>query len=161
MNIKTISAGGTIAIGALMMTIALASPSGAFVGNENNGNFNRAQFEQIRELHDSITRTTENIENGVVITMTSDNQEAVTMLQSKESKEPRRDNVARTQENIENGIKITITSDDPEIVKEIQAHTEDGRGPEFGHRGKRGGGHGGCHGKWQDQEEESSTEVQS
>ena len=107
----------------------------------------------MRELSDSIERSVENIDNGVIITMTSDDADAVEMLQSREAKGPQNDDVTRTQENIDNGVRITITSDDEDTVAKIQEHAAEGKGPEFGEH--RGGGYGEVHGHRRSEEEEN------
>ena len=102
---------------------------------------NQPSFEEMQKIRDSITRTVENIENGVEITITSPDAEAVAHLQeNKATKEYRNEDVVHTVENLENGVKMTITSDDAEEVAKIQERAEEG-----GKRGK-GGRHGGCSG---------------
>ena len=128
-----------------MMTVAFISPSSASFGRGENSNSGSGNFAQMRELSDSIERSVENIDNGVIITMTSDDADAVEMLQSREAKGPQNDDVTRTQENIDNGVRITITSDDEDTVAKIQEHAAEGKGPEFGEH--RGGGRRGNMGK--------------
>ncbi len=82
----------------------------------------------------TIKRTVTNIDNGVVVTCTSDNAEEVKMIQSRTQPTPPADSkVTVVKENLSNGIKVTITSTDAETVKNIQAHEAQG-----GPRGMRG-----------------------
>ena len=120
MKASTLTAGGALTIGALMMTVAFISPSSASFGRGENSNSGSGNFAQMRELSDSIERSVENIDNGVIITMTSDDADAVEMLQSREAKGPQNDDVTRTQENIDNGVRITITSDDEDTVAKFK-----------------------------------------
>lgn len=156
MKASTLTAGGALTIGALMMTVAFISPSSASFGRGENSNSGSGNFAQMRELSDSIERSVENIDNGVIITMTSDDADAVEMLQSREAKGPQNDDVTRTQENIDNGVRITITSDDEDTVAKIQEHAAEGKGPEFGEH--RGGGYGEVHGHRRSEEEENEGE---
>jgi len=90
------------------------------------------QTEQ-KKFQENVTRTTENIDNGVVMTLTSDDADVVTHLQERKEREPRdNENVQKTIENLSNGVRITITSDDAEIVTRLQTKKEFGM--------KRGGG---------------------
>lgn len=87
----------------------------------------------------SIKRTVTNIDNGVIVTCTSDNADEVKMIQSHNPPTPPADSkVTVVKENLSNGIKVTITSTDSETVKNIQAHEAQGGGP----RGMKGGENG-------------------
>lgn len=82
----------------------------------------------------TIKRTVTNIENGVIVTCTSDNADEVKMIQSHTPPTPPKDSkVSVVKENLSNGIKVTITSTDAETIKNIQAReAQGGRGM---HRG--------------------------
>ncbi len=86
----------------------------------------------------NVMRTVENIDNGTLITMTSDDTEAMEKLQAKEFRTPQNDAVEKTIENIDNGIRITVTSDDVEEVEHIQTHAAEGK---KGGHGIHGRGH--------------------
>ena len=118
-------------------------------------------------MKDSIIHTVENIENGVVKTMTSDNADVVIKIQSRGVENtPQKENVTRTVEQLSNGIRVTTTSNDPEIVERMQNRTD-----RKGFRGgmKQGQGSRGTFGKagfdkpenWDDMEmEERSAFMQ-
>lgn len=82
-----------------------------------------------------LTRTVEKIDNGVVITLTTDDADTLTKLQDFEANAdqhhgPLQDmqNVTRTIVQLDNGVQITLTSDDAATVQKLQ-------------HGPRGGGH--------------------
>ena len=129
---------------ALLIAIVPASDAFQRFGNEN---LNRPSIEEMQEIQESITRTVENIENGVQITITSDDEDVVTHLQEERNpRGPRNEDVVHTVENIENGIILTITSDDEALVEHIQemAELRENGSP---HRGMKGGNHGGRRGQ--------------
>lgn len=91
---------------------------------------------------DNVERVIEKLDNGVRITLTSDDPEVVARLQQgpPEGRRPRPETINETREPIDNGVVITITSDDPAEVERIQRMAERG----FGGPGGRGpGGPGG------------------
>ncbi|MCF7905732.1 hypothetical protein K9L63_00885 [Candidatus Gracilibacteria bacterium] len=98
------------------------------------------QAEQVK-FKESVTRTTENTANGVVMTITSTDANVVARLQAGKERMPRdNDKVQKTVENLSNGVRITMTSDDTEIVTRLQegkAHKM-GRGGKGFRKGKRG-----------------------
>ncbi|MCF7917876.1 hypothetical protein K9L27_02640 [Candidatus Gracilibacteria bacterium] len=100
----------------------------------------KAKHEEMQTLRETITRNVENIDNGVVITMTSDNADAVAHLQYRENeKEPRQEGVTKVTENISNGIRITITSDDEDMIEKLQTrHSDESTGLGWGKDGKEG-----------------------
>lgn len=113
-----------------------------FVNNDYEGlveamkTWKEERIGEREQRQESIQRSVENIDNGVIMTVTSDDEDVVTHLQSKERPEPRHEGVLRTVENIENGVRITVTSNDPETVERIQnRHENEG----WGH-GRRGQG---------------------
>jgi ATP-dependent 26S proteasome regulatory subunit len=101
----------------------------------------KSQREKMKLLRESVTRTVENIENGVVMTLTSDNEEMVDHLQSHDRPEPLREGVTKTKENLTNGIRVILTSDDEELVERIQSRhqQENGKGKnKWGRKGRMG-----------------------
>ncbi|NJP03902.1 hypothetical protein HC823_01365 [Candidatus Gracilibacteria bacterium] len=185
MNKKLLALGVAVATG----TVALASSASAFWGGDMTAEkfeefktmvSQSVDFESFREtmksrhegmkaereaFQESITRSVENIDNGVIQTLTSEDPEVVTKLQSREDREPQgphAEDISRVVENISNGIKITLTSDDAEIVERIQNRAENPNMGKGGHGkqklGRRGNGEGrefgkgGRFGKFQDSE---------
>jgi len=83
-------------------------------------------FEEMFDVDQTVvTKTVESLENGVKITLTSDDVTVVEKLQSQAEEfakfdPPAEINVSRTVENIDNGVVVTITSDDANVVKMLQ-----------------------------------------
>jgi TusA-related sulfurtransferase len=84
----------------------------------------------------NVTHTVEKIDNGVVITLTSDDADVVQKLQDREANFDANhgpvqnlENVTRSVINLDNGVQITMTSDDPDTVAQLQ------EGPKGGPRG--------------------------
>lgn len=123
-----------------------------------------------QNLMSQIETVVTNVDNGVKITRTSTNSEAVTFLQEQQKPEmkdrPEKEGesahpeITRTQTNITNGVEILITSTDAEAVTKIQEMEakmgeHKGKGPMMGHGkdgkdrknmafpGKKGGARGG------------------
>lgn len=72
-----------------------------------------------------VERSVEDIENGVVITLTTDDADTLTKLQNKADEAPAddapfADEVTREIILLDNGIQITLTSDDPSVVEKLQ-----------------------------------------
>ncbi len=131
---KTVSLFAAFAL--LFGVSALALTASADDNQENNA----PRVRQEREaFFADINREVTNIDNGVEITLTSDNEEAVEFLQNRPEREPKNENVTRTIENLDNGIKITITSDDEEEIAKIQEHSKNQQPGMNKGRGKRGG----------------------
>jgi len=105
----------------------------------------RAERQSMRE---KITHSVENIANGVVKTITSDDTDVVAQIQSRGVENaPRNENVTRTVENLSNGIKVTTTSDDSEIVERMQNYADKkGSGEGMGQGQGRGKRHGNMNG---------------
>jgi|GEM_PF-1322799 hypothetical protein len=103
---------------------------------------------EMKSMHESITHLVENIENGVVKTIISDDADVVIKIQSREDRAPRNEKTIRTVEQLSNGMRVITTSDDPETVKRMQSRAERGFGKGMGHkRGMRGEGMKGRFGK--------------
>ncbi|MCF7812443.1 hypothetical protein K9M59_02500 [Candidatus Gracilibacteria bacterium] len=103
----------------------------------------KAQHEQMKTMRETISRTVENIDNGIIMTITSDNAEAVEHILSRhdgdQDKMPAREDVQKTIEQLSNGVRITITSDDPEVIERIQSrHSGEKEGRGWGKGGKMG-----------------------
>ncbi|MEK7673237.1 MAG: hypothetical protein AAB373_05115 [Patescibacteria group bacterium] len=73
-----------------------------------------------------VTKSIEQITNGIVLTLTSTDADVVAKLQSDEHpKDGEKAGVSVSKVNIENGVKVTITSEDEEIAAKIKA--QDGK----------------------------------
>ena len=94
------------------------------------------------KFKDSVTREVTNIDNGIVMTMTSTDPEMVAKLQTEKEnkfKNKKADRaVTHTKENIENGVRITITSSDADTVTRLQSKKE-GKGFPMMRHGRKGG----------------------
>jgi TusA-related sulfurtransferase len=89
----------------------------------------------------AIERSVENIENGVIITLTSDDPEVVEKLQNPPEHPPQMEGAPEINHELElldNGVRITITSEDPEVVAKIQEQPF-GKGPGKGPHGPMNG----------------------
>lgn len=95
---------------------------------------------------EKVVRTVSNIDNGVEITMASEDADTATRLQSmpEPKNAPLNEKITSKRENIENGVKITITSADAETVKQIQERSAEAKKGVFGRGGQRGGMMGGA-----------------
>jgi hypothetical protein len=80
----------------------------------------KAERQKKNELKGTIAKEIINISNGVQITLTSNNTEAIEMLQTKEQRKPHHEDVTITTENLTNGVRITITTTDENKVEQIQ-----------------------------------------
>ncbi|MCD6218509.1 hypothetical protein J7L05_11740 [bacterium] len=132
----------------LTMALMLVVAAIAIDGYSNSASARGSSNERQRP---AVDRTVTNIDNGVIIELTSSDPDVVKRIQ--ERKETRRggggDNcdspkAKRTVENIKDGVRITITSDDPDTVKQIQ---EKAKKRKRGRKGRGGGkGNGGGNG---------------
>ena len=93
---------------------------------------------------ETVTRSVENITDGVIITLTTDDADTLTRLQSMTGLPPRGgdllENTEQSVEILDNGVKITITSDDADVVEKLQnmpekpPHGKRGHGPFMGEK---------------------------
>ena len=90
----------------------------------------------------NVEYTVTNIDNGVVLEMTSTDAEVVQMIQEHKAKKQEHmankdhmgkwygsksgSNLTKNIENIDNGVRVTITSDDPDAVQQLQEHKAGG-----------------------------------
>lgn len=93
------------------------------------------------EFRDEISHEMESISNGVIITITAENEDAIAHIQERAQNEdrPEREDVEKNVELLDDGVQLTLTSDDEEIVERLQEGKQ--HGPRGGKRGKgpRGG----------------------
>lgn len=79
-------------------------------------------------MSEDIERTVETIDNGVVITLTTDDEEALEKLLDMPSDMPEdapfADEVTREITVLENGVQITLTSEDADVVEHLQSMPE-------------------------------------
>lgn len=116
-----------------------------FVQNDFEGFKNHmAEFSRQRQgrrgdgqglYRENINREVQNIDQGVVVLMTSEDEETIIRLQSRTDRPmPSREGIEKVVENLSNGIKMTITSQDAETVQHLQERHA--RSFEKGSRGK-------------------------
>lgn len=127
-----------------------ASPTAADANTSNQGQMMHRGNQMGRgfkgpEMFDkNVTRSVQNITNGVTVTLTSTDAAIVTKLQSipQPPTPPADSKITVTQTNVANGIQITTTSTDAATVTKLQDEAKNGRnfGPGFGPgiRGPRG-----------------------
>lgn len=153
MKNKKVFAGGIFGLFALMLIVALVSSSDVSadeetqkgfgeIRNEKSLRFQNSEMQEKKQFIRNIANRSvdfELIENGVIITMTSDNEKIIEKLQSKEHKTPINEKVNKVYENIENGIRMIITSDDQETIAHIQEFSQKPRfeGMKFGKKGNK------------------------
>ena len=76
-----------------------------------------------------VQKSVELLDNGAVITLTSENSEKVSKMQERAAnRTPKHDDVSVSVSNLDNGVQITITSTDEEKVERIQKRAERKRG---------------------------------
>ena len=144
---------------AIMLGLVAFGSTNAFWGQNNSQNqMTSERFEEMKTMFSSATsmedfmkiregmraerrnsrektvRNVENIDNGIVLTITSDDAEIVEKIQNRERQDSKNEAVNKTVEEVSNGIKITITSDDAELVEKIQERS----GKRMEKRGNRG-----------------------
>lgn len=138
-----------VIVGSLLTASAVAAFSG---GKGLKGNFDSEEFQAkmaekkalMEQMQEEVDHVVTPIENGVEITVTTDNPELLEKIQNRPERTPRHPEMEteteKSVEELENGIKITITSDDPELVEKIQTRAEE-KPFGLGHRpfGKRCG----------------------
>ncbi|MEI7511072.1 MAG: hypothetical protein WCJ84_02860 [Candidatus Peregrinibacteria bacterium] len=69
----------------------------------------------------NVTKTVENITNGIVVTLTSDVPETVTLLQTQKTPFDGNTNFTVVKENLSNGVKVTVTATNAEDIAKLQA----------------------------------------
>lgn len=88
-------------------------------------------------MDEKVTHSVENIEDGVIITLTTDDEDALAKLQSMTEFPPHGgeadffENVDQEINLLDNGVQITLRSEDPEVVEKLQnppMHEGHGRG---------------------------------
>jgi TusA-related sulfurtransferase len=132
----------------LIMAVMLVVVGVAMDGYSNSAS---AQDNSNDRQRPAVDRSVTNIDNGVIIELTSSDPDVVKRIQ--ERKETRRGGggnncdspkAERTVKNIKDGVRITITSDDPDTVSQIQ---EKAKKRKRGRKGRGGGkGNGGGNG---------------
>lgn len=85
---------------------------------------------------EDVERSVEKISDGVIETITSDDEDIVEKLQNHEPPAPRDESLTVVKENITNGIRITKTSDDAQTVERLHERADNPR------QGSGNGGHG-------------------
>lgn len=105
-------------------------------------------------LSDEINHEVTNIDNGAVITITSDNADLVAKIieraERADEKGPKNEDVTKEVEVLDNGVKITVTTEDEDLVSEIQERVAQGPPRPHGgchEEGEEGPQHGGPQGR--------------
>lgn len=84
---------------------------------------------------ENVSRTVEDIENGVVITLTTEDAETLEKLQSMPTDAPAdgpfADEVTREITLLDNGVQITLTSEDASVVEKLQSMPDEPMHPNF------------------------------
>ena len=141
---------------ALMVTVAGATfsvaNSSADELEELSLEDRQAKFQEMQEKRESMKLLMEDVEksvvlidNGAVITLTTDNAEALEHLQTEREKPERperegsedRPEINHEKVNLDNGVQITVTSDNAEAVEKIQERAQSDKIGRRGHRGPR------------------------
>ncbi len=83
----------------------------------------------------NVSRSVEEIENGVVITLTTEDEDTLEKLQNMPEAGPKdapfADEVTREITLLDNGVQITLTSEDASVVERLQNMPEPGTKPSF------------------------------
>ncbi|MBU1022875.1 hypothetical protein KKB99_01200, partial [bacterium] len=119
----------------IIAVLTLFLIAGLAIDNYSNAATTAEKSENDRQK--KVNRSIENIDNGVVIELTSTDPEIVKRIQERAGKASMEKqgnkkgkgdcgDVVRTVTNIENGVRITMTSDNPETVKKIQERARKG-----------------------------------
>ncbi len=82
-----------------------------------------------------VERTVEDIDNGVLITLTTDDADTLEKLQAMPDEAPEdapfADEVTREITLLDNGVQIQLTSDDPAVVEKLQNMPDEPMHPSF------------------------------
>lgn len=130
----------------LVLSIIAAGAGGASVisrASADDTEMERPQMEP-NNFVKKINRTVENIENGIIITLTTDDATELERLQTM-TEMPMHgpggglmDEVDQAFNVLDNGVQITLTSEDPEVVEKLQNLPEEGPfGPGHGGHGPK------------------------
>ncbi len=130
----------------LVLGIIAAGAGGASV--INNASADETQIERPEmesgNFVKKVTRTVENIDNGVIITLTTDDATELERLQQMTEMPNHKpggglmDEVDQAFNVLDNGVQITLTSEDPAIVEKLQNLPEEGPfGPGHGGHGPK------------------------
>lgn len=118
--LKTLLIGGLLSV-FVATGIASAATAGVTEDNEKGPHMYGPRQHFAKEVdHEKV-----DIENGIVLTITTENSEILAKMQARAQEEhegrgPFGDSVTREVEILENGIQVTLTSNDPEIVEKLQ-----------------------------------------
>jgi len=109
MKTKTLSALSIMLMSALTMgSLWLASPAQARFGGLGLDGLEKS-------LNQEISKT----DDGIVITLTTDDAELLEKLQSREPRQPGHGSFSISKENLNNGIRITKTTEDPNVLEHL------------------------------------------
>lgn len=119
MNTKSLSALSLMAASALTLGTLIAPQVNAFNGDQGDR-------EAMQELHQQITHEITKLDNGIQMTITSENAEALEFIREHEEKhsQKQRDNVNVTTTDLDNGVQVTITSEDSEVIEKLHERAD-------------------------------------
>lgn len=94
----------------------------------------QAKHEEMKAEHEAmkklVSHEVEKIDNGVVITITTEDAEALAKMKKRhekmDAKEVKNRNITRTVEALNNGFKTTLTTDDPDTLERLYRRAENG-----------------------------------
>lgn len=116
-----------IAMGLLLGGTGAVAVSQASADAVSQDDYHPPQMHQGPDFMQKVTRTVEKIDDGVVITLTTDDANTLKKLQDFAANPDRHhgplhelQNVTRTVVQLDNGVQITLTSDDAETVQKLQ-----------------------------------------
>lgn len=118
--------------GLLTLTLVVGGTAGVMNVQRVSADDSAEERFQPKPFIEDLTHTVELIDNGVIITITTDNEESLALIQEKASEEPKgpkMEEVDREIELISNGVQITLTSEDPEVVEKLQNAPKPGAHP--------------------------------
>lgn len=118
------------------LMIVIATQADARFGGEQNGERSEERA-AMHQLMETVTRSVEKTTNGVVMTMSATDAEAIAALQEHAVKRAgrERENVTVAITNTANGVVITTTTDDAEQLVKMHERADN---PGQGHGGKGG-----------------------
>ena len=134
-NTKTILAFGLLSVVGVSTLIAtnFADASELTDKRTNLRNENRAELriknEERKELHTKMNREVTQIDNGIIMTVTTDDQDLLEKMRTNtHAPKCAMENVVVDKIDLDNGFQVTITTDNPETLEKIQNHEGKGFG---------------------------------
>lgn len=154
MNKKTITFGAmALSLGALLITPTADAFWGGRGGEMSQDRFTemkqmiqsfssvedfqaamKTKHEEMKATHEAmrnlISRVVEKIENGVIVTATTDDADALAQMKERhekmEGKEMKNEDITRTVVELDNGFKTTLTTDNEVILSRLHERADSG-----------------------------------